>query len=132
MLSAALGYVSGSGKLWRGRGLTLSLALSAGIVVVDMVLGRLFATGGARAMRFISANLGPMEPACQRAAGSAGVVHAGPAGGKAPPATCAEFGCRGGPAALPASDAGAHGPVRRRGCGPGRGMRHRELLPGGT
>ncbi len=59
MLSAALGYGSGSGKLWRGRGLKLSLALSAGIVVVDMVLGRLFATGGARAMRFMDGFIAP-------------------------------------------------------------------------
>ena len=55
MLSAVLGYVGGSGTLSRGQGLKLSLA--AGIVVVDMVIGELFASGGAIATRFISANL---------------------------------------------------------------------------
>ncbi|MEE9149448.1 MAG: cytochrome c biogenesis protein CcdA [Candidatus Tectomicrobia bacterium] len=57
MLSAVLGYVGGSGTLSRGQGLKLSLALATGIVVVDMVIGGLFASGGAIATRFISANL---------------------------------------------------------------------------
>ena len=55
MLSAVLGYVGGSGTLRRDQGLKLSLA--AGIVVMDMVIGGLFASGGAIATRVISANL---------------------------------------------------------------------------
>lgn len=57
MLSAALGYVGGSGVLSRGQGLKLAMALAAGIVVVDMVIGGLFASGGAVATRVLSANL---------------------------------------------------------------------------
>jgi len=57
MLSTALGYVSGTGTLSRGQGLKLSLALAAGIIVVEVVIGGLFASGGAMATRFFSANL---------------------------------------------------------------------------
>jgi cytochrome c-type biogenesis protein len=57
MAPAVMGYVTGAGTTSTRRATVLSSAFVGGVVAVDMLVGALFALGGAAAMRFFTARL---------------------------------------------------------------------------